>query len=129
MTFLVCKVSYPTVYGLSFGDDRRNFLGVAPVVGRNNFQRINAVIEKIASWDGQIVYLHAHFLTSDPSWFTETIELSLRGVSEVCRVFLPYVLARRNIHCHRYSVLKKFFAKVVLFYKMPCSPSADKFFA
>ena len=32
--------------------------------------------------------LHAHFLTGDPSWYTQTIEPSLVGASEVRRVFL-----------------------------------------
>jgi hypothetical protein len=54
----------------------------------------NAVIEEIASRYGQVVDLHAHFLTGDPSWFTATIEPSLRGASEVRRAFLPYVLGK-----------------------------------
>jgi lysophospholipase L1-like esterase len=83
-----------TVYGPTFGDDRRNFLGVDPTVARNNLQRINAVIENIASRYGHVVDLHAHFLTGDPSWFTATIEPSLRGASEVRRAFLPYVLGK-----------------------------------
>jgi lysophospholipase L1-like esterase len=83
-----------TVYDPTFGDDQRNFLGVDPTVGRNNLQRMNAVIEEIASRYGQVVDLHAHFLTGDPSWFTATIEPSLRGASEVRRAFLPYVLGK-----------------------------------
>jgi len=83
-----------TVYDPTFGDDRRNFLGVEPTVARNNLQRINAVIENIASRYGHVVDLHAHFLTGDPSWFTATIEPSLRGASEVRRAFLPYVLGK-----------------------------------
>ncbi len=81
-----------TVYDPTLGDDRRNFLGVEPTLARKNLQRINAVIEEIASRYGQVVDLHAHFLTGDPSWFTATIEPSLRGASEVRRAFLPYVL-------------------------------------
>jgi len=83
-----------TVYDPTGGDDRRNFLGVAPSVARQNLQRINAVIKEIASRYGQVVDLQAHFLTGDPSWFTATIEPSLRGASEVRRAFLPYVLAQ-----------------------------------
>jgi lysophospholipase L1-like esterase len=83
-----------TVYDPTFGDDRRNFLGVDPTVARNNLQRINAVIENIASRYGHVVDLHAHFLTGDPSWFTATIEPSLRGASEVRRAFLLYVLGK-----------------------------------
>ena len=83
-----------TVYDPTLGDDRRNFLGVEPTIARKNLQRINAVIEEIASRYGQVVDLHAHFLTGDPSWFTATIEPSLRGASEVRRAFLPYVLGK-----------------------------------
>ncbi len=83
-----------TVYDPTGGDDRRNFLGVEPTIARKNLQRINAVIEEIASRYGQVVELHAHFLTGDPSWFTATIEPSLRGASEVRRAFLPYVLGK-----------------------------------
>jgi lysophospholipase L1-like esterase len=82
------------VYDPTFGDDSRNFLGVDPAVSRKNLQRVNAVIEKVANRYGQIVDLHAHFLTGDPSWFTATIEPSLRGASEVRRAFLPYVLSK-----------------------------------
>ncbi|MDP8965640.1 MAG: SGNH/GDSL hydrolase family protein, partial [Cyanobacteriota bacterium] len=81
-----------TVYDPTGGDDQRNFLGVDAAVARKNLQRINAVIEKIANRYGHVVDLHAHFLTGDPSWFTATIEPSLRGASEVRRAFLPYVL-------------------------------------
>ena len=42
---------------------------------------------------GALVDLHAHFLTGDPSWFTEIIEPSLVGASEVRRCFLDHVLA------------------------------------
>lgn len=80
------------VYDPTFGDDSRNFLGVDPAISRRNLQRVNAVIEKVANRYGQIVDLHTHFLTGDLSWFTATIEPSLRGASEVRRAFLPYVL-------------------------------------
>ncbi len=80
------------VYDPTFGDDRRNFLGIDPAIGRANHQRVNAAITEIAQRYGQVVDLHAHFLTGDPSWFTATIEPSLRGASEVRRAFLPYVL-------------------------------------
>ena len=82
------------VYDPTFGDDSRNFLGVDPAVSRKNLQRVNAVIEKVANRYGHLVDLHAHFLTGDPSWFTATIEPSLRGASEVRRAFLPYVLSK-----------------------------------
>jgi len=83
-----------TVYDPTFGDDQRNFLGVEATIARKNLQRINTVIEKIANRYGHVVDLHAHFLTGDPSWFTATIEPSLRGASEVRRAFLPYVLGK-----------------------------------
>jgi hypothetical protein len=44
---------------------------------------------------GQIVDLHHHFLNGNPSWFTHTIEPSLRGASEVRAAFLPTVLKAR----------------------------------
>jgi len=37
---------------------------------------------------GKLVDLHAHFLTGDPSWYTSTIEPSLRGASEIRCCFL-----------------------------------------
>jgi hypothetical protein len=52
---------------------------------------VNAAIAAVALRHGQLVDLHAHFLTGDPSWFTWTIEPSLRGASEVRRCFLPFV--------------------------------------
>jgi len=81
-----------SVYDPTFGDDRRNFLGVEAAIARKNLQRMNTSIQDIASRYGQFVDLHAHFLKGDPSWFTATIEPSLRGVSEVRRAFLPYVM-------------------------------------
>ncbi len=81
------------VYDPTFGDDKRNFLGVDPAIARTNHQRINTVIKEIAKSYGHLVDLHAHFKRGDPSWFTATIEPSLRGASEVRRAFLPYVLS------------------------------------
>jgi acyl-CoA thioesterase I len=78
------------VYDPTFGD--RNFLGVDPRIGRMNHRRMNAVLADLAAHYGQLVDLHAHFLTGEPSWFTYTIEPSLRGASEVRRAFLPFVL-------------------------------------
>lgn len=80
------------VYDPTLGDDSRNFLGVEAALARKNLQRMNASIQDIASRYGQFVDLHAHFLKGDPSWFTATIEPSLRGASEVRRAFLPYVV-------------------------------------
>jgi acyl-CoA thioesterase-1 len=80
------------VYDPSFGDDTRNFLGVDPKLARANHQRINSAIAELASRYGQLVDLHGHFLKGDPSWYTQTIEPSLVGASEVRRAFLSYVL-------------------------------------
>jgi acyl-CoA thioesterase I len=80
------------VYDPSFGDDARNFLGVDPAIARTNHRRINTALAEIARRYGALVDLHAHFLTGDPSWFTHTIEPSLRGASEVRRAFLPHLL-------------------------------------
>jgi lysophospholipase L1-like esterase len=82
------------VYDPTFGDDSRNFLGVEPAIARQNLQRINTAIQKIANRYGQFVDLHAHFLKGDPSWFTAMIEPSLHGASEVRRVFLPYIVGQ-----------------------------------
>lgn len=79
------------VYDPTFGDDERNFLGVEPAVGRANHHRVNAALAEVAGRYGQLVDLHAHFLTGDPSWFTHTIEPSLRGASEVRRCFLRHI--------------------------------------
>ena len=81
------------VYDPTFGDDARNFLGVDAKVARANHRRVNQVIADVASRHGRLVDLHSHFLSGDPSWFTRTIEPSLRGASEVRNAFLPAVLA------------------------------------
>jgi acyl-CoA thioesterase-1 len=81
------------VYDPTFADDRRNFLGVDPALGRANHQRVNAVIAEVASRYGVLVDLHAHFLAGDPSWFTATIEPSLHGASEVRRCFWRHLQA------------------------------------
>lgn len=78
-----------TVYDPTFGDDARNFLRVDPKTARANHRRINQIIGECASRYGKLVDLHAHFLNGDPSWFTQTIEPSLVGASEIRRVFLP----------------------------------------
>jgi lysophospholipase L1-like esterase len=82
------------VYDPTLGDDNRNFLGVDPAIARQNLQRMNTMIQEIANRYGQLVDLHAHFLTGDLSWFTATIEPSLKGASEVRRAFLPHVLSK-----------------------------------
>ena len=83
-----------TVYDPTFGDDSRNFLGVEARIARRNHDRVNAILAETAARHGALSDLHAHFLRGDPSWFVHTIEPSLRGASEVRRVFLPLVLAR-----------------------------------
>ncbi|HEY7068095.1 MAG TPA: SGNH/GDSL hydrolase family protein [Chloroflexota bacterium] len=80
------------VYDPTFGDDRRNFLGIDPAIARRNHARLNAALAAIAPRYGALVDLHAHFLTGDPSWFAYTIEPSLRGASEVRRCFLRHLL-------------------------------------
>ena len=81
------------VYDPTFDDDSLNFTGVEPAVARENHRRVNAAIAALASRYGELVDLHAHFLTGDPTWCTHTIEPSLRGTSEVRRCFLPHLLA------------------------------------
>ena len=84
------------VYDPTLGDDLRNFVGVDAAIARKNLQRMNTTIQEIASRYGQFVDLHAYFLKGDPSWFTATIEPSLRGASEVRRAFLPHVIDKRT---------------------------------
>jgi acyl-CoA thioesterase I len=76
------------VYDPTLGDDARNFLDVDARTARANHGRVNDVIARAASRHGRLVDLHAHFLRGTPSWFTNTIEPSLIGASEVRRVFL-----------------------------------------
>ena len=83
-----------TVYDPTFGDDSRNFLGVDAKTARRNHRRVNDILAQVASRHGALADLHGHFLRGDPSWYVHTIEPSLRGASEVRRVFLPLVLAR-----------------------------------
>lgn len=77
-----------TVYDPTFGDERQNFLPVAPALARANLRRINARIARLAARYGTLADLHAHFLAGDPAWFTQTTKPSLTGASEVRRVFL-----------------------------------------
>jgi lysophospholipase L1-like esterase len=79
------------VYDPTIGNDARNFTGIDPKIARANLQRVNDVLAAAASRYGKLVDLHAHFLRGDPSWFTRTIEPSLRGASEVRRAFWPAV--------------------------------------
>lgn len=84
------------VYDPSVRNNANNFLGVDPQIARTNHRRLNAALAEIAVRYGALADLHAHFLTGDLSWFTSTIEPSLRGASEVRRVFLPLVLAAQR---------------------------------
>ena len=84
------------VYDPSGGNDANNFLGIDPRITRTNHRRLNAVLAEIAARYGTLADLHAHFLTGDLSWFTSTIEPSMRGASEVRRVFLPLVLGAQR---------------------------------
>ncbi len=75
------------VYDPTFGDDSRDFLGVDPTLARRNHARMNAALAEAAGRYGALVDLHAHFLTGDPSWYTNIIEPSLRGASGGAAVF------------------------------------------
>ena len=75
------------VYDPTVGDDRQNFTSVPVERARANHRRLNDLIAGLASEHGVLVDLHSHFLGGDPSWFTSTIEPSLRGASEVRRCF------------------------------------------
>jgi hypothetical protein len=80
------------VYDPTFGDDARNFLGIDPALARRNHQRLNAAVAEVAARYGTLVDLHAHFLRGQPEWFTQIIEPSLIGASEVRRCFLDHLL-------------------------------------
>ena len=80
------------VYDPTFGDDALNFLGIEPSLVRQSHRLMNDVLAELARRYGALVDIHTHFLTGDPSWFTEIIEPSLRGASEIRRCFLRQVL-------------------------------------
>jgi len=86
------RVLIGNVYDPTCGDDALNFLGVDPARARAALGRLNSAIAGVAARWGTLVDLHAHFLGGDPSWFTRTIEPSLRGASEVRRAFLAAAL-------------------------------------
>lgn len=69
------------------GNDRHNFTGVPVERARGNHRRMNELIAALASEHGTLVDLHGHFLAGEASWFTSTIEPSLRGASEVRRCY------------------------------------------
>ena len=95
-TLPIRPVLVGNVYDPTGGDDSRNFLGVDPRIARANHRRVNEVLARMGAKYGSLVDLHAHFLGGDASWFTRTIEPSLRGASEVRRAFWPQVLAQRE---------------------------------
>jgi acyl-CoA thioesterase I len=80
------------VYDPTFEDDARDFTGVDPQLARMNHERVNSAISRVAHRHGVLVDLHAHFLTGDSTWFTQTIEPSLAGASEVRRCFLKHLV-------------------------------------
>ena len=79
------------VYDPTFGNDALDFTGVEPSLARESLRRVNASIAAVAARHGTLVDLHAHFLGGDPSWFSHTIEPSLRGASEIRRCFLRHM--------------------------------------
>ncbi len=82
-----------TIYDPTFGDDASHFLDIEPSIARQSHRLMNEVIAELAKRYGALVDLHAHFLTGDPSWFTQIIEPSLQGASEIRHCFLRQVLA------------------------------------
>ena len=84
------------VYDPTFGDDANDFTGIDPALARASHRRVNAAIAGVAARHGTLVDLHAHFLTGDPTWYTRTIEPSLRGASEVRRCFLRHLPSGPN---------------------------------
>jgi len=67
---------------------------VESAIARQNLQRMNTMIQEIANRYGQLVDLHAHFLTGDLSW-TQNWP-SLKGASEVRRAS-PMFSAKSNL--------------------------------
>ncbi len=90
-----------TVYDPTFGDDARNFLGVDPRAARANHRRVNEVIAEMAQRYGALADVHAHFLTGTPAWYTNTIEPSLIGASEIRRVFWSLLQAQNLVSITR----------------------------
>ena len=83
------RVLLGNVYDPTCGDDARDFLPGDPALPRRNLARVNAVIADLAAKHGALVDVHGHFLRhGDPGWFTQVIEPSLAGASEVRRCFL-----------------------------------------
>ena len=79
------------VYDPTFGDDALDFTGVDPALARGNLHRVNDAVAAVAARHGELVDLHAHFLTGDPTWYTSVIEPSLQGASEIRRCFLRHL--------------------------------------
>ena len=77
-----------SVYDPTFGDDTRNFVPWDARIARANHRRMNETIGSLAARYGKLADIHGHFLEGDPSWYAHTIEPSLKGASEVRRVFL-----------------------------------------
>lgn len=88
------RVLLGNVYDPTFGDDRRNFLQVDPPLARRNLARMNDTLARLARAHGALIDVHGHFLRGEPTWFTGVIEPSMKGTSEVRRVFLAPLLAR-----------------------------------
>jgi acyl-CoA thioesterase-1 len=91
----ISQILIGNVYDPTFGDDAHELAGLLPVraaVARASHLHLNAAIADIARRYGQLVDLYAHFLTGKPSWYTNLIEPSLVGASEIRRCFLPYVV-------------------------------------
>jgi acyl-CoA thioesterase I len=86
-----------SVYDPTFGDDELNVFGVDSDLGRENHRRVNAILAGLGRSYGAFVDLHAHFLKGEPSWFTQTIEPSLVGASEVRRCFLEAIEAGKFV--------------------------------
>ena len=84
-----------SVYDPTFGNDELNVFGVDSALGRENHRRVNAVLANLGAAHGAFVDLHAHFLKGDPTWFSNTIEPSLFGASEVRRCFMEAIEANR----------------------------------
>lgn len=102
--FLSALTPMPTyllnVYDPSFGDDERNILNLpfyavesVSAEFRKRHAQVNESINILALAFGHTVLdLHKHFLTGTPEWYSNVIEPSMRGCSEIRRLVLDAVI-------------------------------------
>lgn len=100
----LAQVDMPTyllnVYDPSFGDDTNNILGVpdyllaaiAPEYRKRHVAVNNNLLLQAARSDATLIDMHKHFLAGESTWYTNVIEPSVQGASEIRRLFLDSYL-------------------------------------